>query len=482
MEKTKNGNDKEGILGSSWSGLQSAWREIVRISTRADSTVDSNPETIRSQIEACLTQKGGDVSARNRAASLARSYLDDSPEERLEFLKILSSEFGADQNRISDAMDALEAASETAQIELARHRLRQALEPARVQLLQKFNTLQSGPRFLVELRRELIGLIKEHPELAPLERDLKELLRSWFDIGFLELKCINWNSPASLLEKLARYEAVHRVRGWNDLKNRLDRDRRCFAFFHPCMPDEPLIFVEIALVRGLAVQIQELLDEKAAVLDADEADTAIFYSISNAQTGLNGISFGNFLIKQVVTQLRQEFPHLKHFSTLSPIPGFVGWLQSELEADQVALLPAENKALKPFTDETKKPLDIVGDSLKSTQWVQDEALQEAIKPVLLRQCALYLLQVKRAGRQTAGNPVAHFHLTNGARIEQLNWLGDTSAKGLRESAGIMVNYLYRLDKIENYHEDYSSKGKINASRAVLSLQGKVDLNRFASKS
>lgn len=478
MDKTMSESEKEGFLGSTWSGLQSAWREIVRVSTRANGAGDSKLETIRSQIGACLGQKGGEVSARNRAANLARSYLGFSAEKRLEFLTILNNEFGADQDRIVAATAALQAAGDDTEVELARHELRQALEPARVRLLQKFNTLQSGPRFLVELRRELIQLKREHPELAALERDLKELLRSWFDIGFLELKSLNWNSPASLLEKLSRYEAVHKVRSWHDLKNRLDTDRRCFAFFHPCMPDEPLIFIEVALVKGLAVQIQDLLNVKADVLEAEDADTAIFYSISNAQQGLVGISFGNFLIKQVVTELRRDLPNLKQFSTLSPIPGYVSWLKSELAEKRVALLPAELKAFKRLAGGTS-PLELISDSLESTRWIRDEELRDAMKPVLLRECSLYLLQVKRAGWQTAANPVAHFHLSNGARMEQLNWLGDTSTKGLRESAGIMINYLYRLDKIENYHEDYSSIGKINASKAVLGLQGKVDPKRFA---
>lgn len=476
-KETDTNSSPEGILGSTWSGLRSAWREIVRVSTRTNTTSDSDPDTIRAQIDACLSKKGGDVSARRRAAGLARSYLGFEANERLEFLRILNNEYGADSDLVAGAVEALDGAKDESETEMARYRLRLALEPARIKLLREFNTLQSGPRFLVELRRELIGLKKEHPELAALERDLKELLRSWFDIGFLDLKSINWNSPASLLEKLGRYEAVHRVRSWQDLKNRLDSDRRCFAFFHPCMPDEPLIFIEVALVRGLSVQIQDLLDEKADVLEAEEADTAIFYSISNAQQGLVGISFGNFLIKQVVDLLRRELPNLKHFSTLSPIPGYLSWFMEELAAERIALLPAENKGFKSLAG-GEAPLQLMKDALKSCLWAKDEKLREAMKPVLMRQCSLYLQQVKRTGKQTAANPVAHFHLSNGARMEQLNWMGDTSNKGLRESAGIMINYLYRLDRIDRYHEDYCSKGKINASKPVLALQGKIDPMRF----
>lgn len=478
MAKTSESNSRDGILGSTWLGLQLAWREIVRVSTRANTAGDSDPETIRSQFRACLAQKGGEVSARNRAAGLARSYLGFLASERLEFLKILNNEFGADGDLIAEAVDLLQDASDEAGIELARYRLRKALEPARVQLLREFNTLHSGPRFLVELRRELIELKEKHPDLSALERDLKELLRSWFDVGFLDLRSINWNSPASLLEKLGRYEAVHKVRSWRDLKNRLDTDRRCFAFFHPCMPHEPLIFIEVALVEGLAVQIQDLLDEKAPVLEPEEADTAVFYSISNAQKGLVGVSFGNFLIKQVVNRLRRELPNLKRFATLSPIPGYMNWLKSELAAERVVLLPSEAKALKRLAGEAE-PVEVMANALESTGWQRDAGLCEGLKPVLLRQCALYLQQAKRASRGTAADPVAHFHLSNGARMEQLNWMADTSTKGLQESAGIMINYLYRLDRIENYHEDYHSNGKINASKTVFAMQGKVDPSRFS---
>ncbi|MBC2604947.1 malonyl-CoA decarboxylase [Pelagicoccus albus] len=462
---------KEGIFERSWSKLGSAWWEIFRVSKKSQHSVELDPDDWRSQIEACLSKQGGEVSARKRAADLARSYLSFSPEQRLEFLTILSREYGADGDLVEGAVEALKNAKEEADIETARHDLRLALEPARVKLLREFNTLHSGPRFLVELRSELLSLKKEHPHLAPLEMDLKELLKSWFDVGFLELQSINWNSPASLLEKLSRYEAVHRVRGWSDLKNRLDTDRRCFAFFHPCMKDEPLIFIEVALVKGLSDQIQALLNEKAVVLESDEADTAIFYSISNAQKGLVGISFGNFLIKQVVNLLRRDLPNLKQFATLSPIPGFLKWFQSELASGEFRLLPSELKVLgKLIGDE--EPIPFVAKTLESTRWSRDEKLSEALKPILLRNCAHYLLQVKRRKMQTAANPVAHFHISNGARMEQLNWMGDTSLKGLQESAGIMINYLYRLDRIEDYHEDYSSKGKINASKKVLSLQTK----------
>lgn len=469
--KESNGSGKDsGLFGTAWQNVRMVWREIVRVSTRSGGETDAAPEALREQIEECLRQRGGEVSARNRAASLARAYIEFGPEARLRFLRLLNEEFGANANAIAVAIEKLNAATELRDIESARHRLREALEPARVALLRKFTTLHSGPRFLVELRRELLDLLKENPDLAPLERDLKELLRSWFDVGFLELRSITWNSPASLLEKLSRYEAVHRVRGWVDLKNRLDIDRRCFAFFHPCMPDEPLIFIEVALTRDLATQIQELLDPKAEALESDEADTAIFYSISNAQRGLDGISFGNFLIKQVVDQLRRGLPNLKRFSTLSPIPGYVKWLREELAGNRVSLTASEAKKLKPLAGELA-PLEFLAKSLESPAWARDSAIADALKAPLMRLCARYLLQAKRSDGLGALNPVAHFHLNNGARVEQLNWLGDTSAKGMQESAGIMINYLYRLDRIDRCHEEYRSKGKIAASSSVEGLAG-----------
>ena len=459
---------KEGLFGSTLQNLRSAWHEIVRVSRRSDTSRDANPDTLRTHIKACLSEQGGEVSARNRAAGLARSYLGFSEDERLTFLKLLNDEFGVDAVAVDRAIAELQAATGPEEAEKRQRALRETLRPARITLLRKFNTLQSGPRFLVELRREVLELRKKHPELSSLEDDLKELLKAWFDVGFLELQSINWHAPASLLEKLSHYEAVHRVRSWQDLKNRMDADRRCFAFFHPCMPDEPLIFIEVALVNGLAGQIQELLDPKAEVLEPEDADTAIFYSISNTQKGLAGISFGNFLIKQVVDRLRHEQPGLKRFATLSPVPGFLAWLKGALEEGKVELSPAEQKRLQAASPK-KAPQEAVAEVLKANGWSRDEALAEALKPVLLRLCAQYLLEGKRADGTKVLDPVAHFHLSNGARMERLNWLADRSVKGMQESAGIMINYLYRLERIERYHEDYRSKGKIASSSAVAGL-------------
>jgi malonyl-CoA decarboxylase len=337
------------------------------------------------------------------------------------------------------------------------------LESPRLRLLTQFNALPEGVKFLVDMRAEILNFLPQEPSLAPLERDLKGLLATWFDIGFLELKRIAWDTAtATLLEKLIAYEAVHAIRGWEDLKNRLDSDRRCFAFFHPRMPSEPLIFVEVALTDGLAGNIGDLLDKSAPVQNPGDADTAIFYSISNAQKGLAGISFGGFLIKRVVDSLTAEFKGLKTFATLSPVPGFMAWLESAPDTDR--FLPDEIARLKEAGIAAETPAGVV-ECLRGQKWTADSARADALKEPLLRLCARYLAREK-AGTKRALDPVAHFHLTNGARLERIDWLADTSAKGLAQSAGIMVNYLYRLGDIEDNHEAYSDRGEVRVSASV----------------
>jgi malonyl-CoA decarboxylase len=305
--------------------------------------------------------------------------------------------------------------------------------------------------------------------LRGLADDLRDVLANWFDIGFLELQRITWDAPASLLEKLMAYEAVHEIRGWTDLKNRLEADRRCFAFFHPRMPDEPLIFVEVALVSGIAGNIETLLDETAPMGNPQTADTAIFYSISNCQRGLVGISFGDFLIKRVVDALAAELPRLKTFATLSPLPAFRAWLAAEADRGPL-LLPNEAKAVEAVS----AGMDLAGADdallrlLDRPEWVDDLRIAAALREPLLRLAARYLLHARTpSGR--ALDPVAHFHLSNGARVEQLDWLGDRSPKGLQQSAGLMVNYLYRLGDIEANHEAYRDEGRVAASSTVRGL-------------
>jgi malonyl-CoA decarboxylase len=423
-------------------------------------------DSVTAQMSACLSSRGGEVSARNRAAKLAQSYLQLNDEGRVGFLRSLAG-FDSDHAAVAAAYEGLQTAKDEAERAHAQMQLRRALEPPRMRLLTQFTTIPDGMKFLVDLRAFLMERMKGDPKLVALESDLKTLLANWFDVGFLELRRIDWDSSAALLEKLVGYEAVHEIRGWRDLKNRLDSDRRCYAFFHPRMPAEPLIFVEVALVQGLAGSVQKLLDQKAPVQDTVHADSAIFYSISNCQRGLAGISFGNFLIKRVVELLAAEFRNLKTFATLSPIPGFRRWLDRQLEAGEPGLLTEEESAALRSVAEGETGPKALAAVLAKRGWLRDHALAKVAEPILVRLCARYLLNETRNKR--AADPVAHFHLSNGARVERLNPLGDVSDKGVKASAGLMVNYLYDPAKIEQYHEDYAGEGKRNASAAVRKL-------------
>ena len=428
---------------------------------------ESGVEKLKQRIEDCLDRRGGEVSARAKAADLGHSYLQLGQEGRRRFLLLLATDYGVDRDRVDAAIASLQAIEPGGDTGRAERELRAALVHRRVDLLTQFNALPEGVKFLVDMRAEIISLLSEMPELRPLNDDLRELLTSWFDIGFLDLRRITWEAPALLLEKLMAYEAVHEIRSWDHLKNRLDSDRRCFAFFHPRMPDEPLIFVEVALVSGMADNVQELLDLHAPEGDPGKADTAIFYSISNAQAGLAQVSFGDFLIKRVVDELRRELPNLKTFATLSPVPGFRKWLTQQLSDTASALWPQnEDAALIEAAGIDNGP-EALRTLLARSDWSRDEAAISAMRPVLEPLVARYLLVEKRGKR--ALDPVQNFHLSNGARLERINWLGDTSRNGLDGAAGFMVNYLYKLADIEQNHENYRGRGKITAAAPVRRL-------------
>lgn len=458
-----------GLFDRALRRIRGVWHDMA---TGIGVTADAD-DSVAAQMRACLDGRGGEVSARNRAAKLAETYLARDAAGRAEFLRTLAG-FDADLQAVAVAYERVVAAPDAAARAVAAAALRQALEPPRIRLLTQFTSIPDGMKFLVDLRASLLAMRKSDPLLAALESDLRTLLASWFDVSFLELARVDWNSPAALLERLAGYEAVHSIRSWRDLKNRLDSDRRCYAFFHPRMPSEPLIFVEVALVQGLAESVQRLLDQRAPALDPKAADTAIFYSISNCQRGLAGISFGNFLIKRVVELLGQEFRNIKAYATLSPIPGFRRWLDGRLAADDALLTEEESTALRaamPTADTGAAALSAI---LATRGFQRDPVLAPAVEPVLVRLAARYLLGESGNGRaETRGgralDPVAHFHLTNGARIERLDWLGDTSEKGVKESATLMVNYLYDPARIEACHEDYVGSGKRAASSAVRRL-------------
>jgi malonyl-CoA decarboxylase len=458
----------EGVFDRTLAHLRIAWREIAESARgvlgglpRVEFSGD-DVGRLRQQMLDCLDGRGGEVSARARAAELGRTYLALDARGREQFLQVLAREFDIDRKEVDRCCAALIEAAGPEERAAAEAALRAALEPPRITLLRQFNALPEGVKFLVDCRAELLDFATRDPLLRALAEDLRRLLANWFDIGFLELKRISWESPAALLEKLMAYEAVHEIRGWTDLKNRLEADRRCFAFFHPRMPDEPLIFVEVALVSGMAGNIHALLDETAPIGDPYAADSAIFYSISNCQRGLVGISFGDFLIKRVVDALAQELPRLKTFATLSPVPGFRAWLERQRGED--LLLPSERAALQNAAGEE---VDLVK-LLDRPGWHEEPRLAAALREPLLRLCARYLVH-ERGSRRRALDPVAHFHLSNGARIERLNWLGDVSPKGLQQSAGIMVNYLYRLHDIEANHEAYRGEGRVAAAMAIRAL-------------
>lgn len=407
-------------------------------------------EQLRQQLRECADGVGGEVSVRLRAARLGETYLKLDADGRHELLRLIALEFGPDPQAVDQAHAAYQAAIGTTAQWDAEAGLRAAMRSARIRILTQFNALAQGVKFLVDLREDLLRFLDQDSELAALDRELEARLTAWFDVGFLELTRITWNSPALLLEKLIRYEAVHEIRSWTDLKNRLDSDRRCYAFFHPRMPMEPLIFVEVALTNRLADSVQSLLDESAPVFDAQRADTAIFYSISNTQAGLRGISFGNFLLKRVIDDLKRDFPKLKSFATLSPLPQLATWVKNH--------------------PETLADTGIDLDGLQSGEWTKDKLLTRRLREPLQRLAARYLLEAKqRSPGRGPHDPVTRFHLGNGARIERINWLADTSPKGFRQSLGLMVNYVYDPEEIENNVEAYSNDGRITASASVRRL-------------
>jgi malonyl-CoA decarboxylase len=464
------------LLNRTVQNIRDVWRDMadrtsgIFSASPSPGLADKDVEPLKAQMRDCLEARGGEVSARSRAANLGRTFLSLNSRGRRRFLQILANDFDVDRAAVDRAVAALQKPDlDMAARIKAEQDLRQALRPPRLRLITQFNGLPEGVHFLVDLRAELLSFCKGNPTLMAMERDLKFLLSSWFDVGFLELQRITWDSPASLLEKLIAYEAVHAIKGWDDLKNRLGSDRRCFAFFHPRMPNEPLIFVQVALLNGMADNIQTLLDEEAPALDPAAADTAIFYSITNAQAGLSGISFGSFLIKRVVDVLAAEFRGLKTFATLSPIPGFQPWLNAKMARTPVSdlLLPTERKALAAL------PLDVEESGMLQTvlrlpNWHKKPDYVQALKAPLMRFCAQYLAEEKRE-QGMAYDRVAHFHLSNGARIERLNWLGNTSVEGFTQSAGMMVNYRYKLDDIEANHEVYTGEGRVRVSSSVRSL-------------
>jgi malonyl-CoA decarboxylase len=420
-------------------------------------------EQARPLIEDSRARRGGELSARARAAAFAALYRGAEPAARAALLHLVTREFAPDRAALEGAIAAMQAAANDTERARAEARLRRALDTPRARFFSQFNLLPEGVKFLVDLRADLLGFLPQEPALEALKVELDGLLESWFDPGFLKLERITWQSPALVLEKLIAYEAVHPIESWNDLRNRLDTDRRCYAFFHPRLPDEPLIFVEIALTRGLPPSVRLLLDQAAPVQDPWQADTAVFYSISNTQKGLRGVSLGNLLLKRVIEDLRRDFPRLKVFATLSPLPGFRRWLDEAL-ASQRELLPAEQVAKFAAAIGHPHPTTALADALARPEWPHDARLREALREPMEKLCARYLLREKNGSQPL--DPVAHFHLNNGAGVNRLLWLADTSERGMRQSYGMMVSYRYDLDEVDENHERFVNSGEIAAERRI----------------
>lgn len=433
-------------------------RELVASAAHLGKPPDeSDLERLRTQLQECAEGRGGEVSTRQRAARLAETYLRLDDVGRHAFLRLIAHEFGPDPARVAQAHAAYQAAVGTPRQWDAEAELRAALRSRRLRILTQFNAIPQGVKFLVDLRADLLRFIADDPLLKPLDRELETRLSAWFDVGFLELQRITWSSPAALLEKLVEYEAVHEIRSWKDLKNRLDSDRRCYAFFHPRMPLEPLIFVQVALLEEIADDVQRLLDIEAPLADASRATTAIFYSISATQKGLRGVSFGNFLLKRVIDDLQRDFPKLVHFATLSPMPGLAAWVR-------------KNPAVLG-----EAGIELSLEALSTGAWAADKKQSRALREPLSRLAARYLASAKQGGGESGppADPVSRFHLGNGARVERLNYLGDSSAKGFRQSFGLMVNYLYSPDDIEANLEAFATQGSIAMSATVRRLARKV---------
>ena len=378
-----------------------------------------------------LVSERGEASGTAIAREIAERYAKLNNADRLKFFEsLLESSWLADPDEVMRLASEYRSNPSAGQLS----KLFRITEPKRQELFRRINMGPRGTETVVTMRRDLLALLPYNPALEPINADLMHLLASWFNRGFLELRRIDWRTPAVILEKLIQYEAVHEIQGWPDLRRRLQDDRRCFAFFHPALPEDPLIFVQVALSRGMPSAIKPLLDIEAARTNLSSVDTATFYSISNCLDGLRHISFGAFLLKQVIHELENDEPKLKNFVTLSPIPGFRNWLSKE----------------KPSL-EAGNPLD-----LKAPE-----------RRAMIHWCARYLTATLSSGR--AADPVTHFHLSNGASIERINWLGDQSPKGVRQSYGMMVNYSYKPARIERNHEQYVKQGRFAVSDEVRAL-------------
>jgi malonyl-CoA decarboxylase len=398
--------------------------------------------------EALLSERG-EVSGARLASYALSAYRALDPPARELFLDRLATEFTPDPDAVRLAARRYNEDASAANLVA----LQAVVESPRQELFRRFNQAPGGTGALIELRRHVLASLPDHPERAAIDADLLHLLRSWFNRGFLILQRIDWRSPAAILERLIQHEAVHQITGWGDLHRRLERDRRCYAFFHPSLPDEPLIFIEVALTRGMPARVQPLLDPDSPIGDPSRADCAVFYSITNCQEGLRGVSFGSFLIKQVVDDLGRELPGLRTFATISPLPGFRQWLVDQQSQRRYS---KELRQLLGRLDEGTLP--------------DPSAIAPPLQAEIVRLAVEYLLRARRGGG--AQDPVARFHLSNGASLQRLDWMGDPSPSGLMKSLGLMVNYVYSAADVERNHEAYARRGVVIASPSLVRATGR----------
>jgi malonyl-CoA decarboxylase len=408
------------------------------------------------EISNALLSEKGEASSIAIANELFQTYSTLSSEQRLDFFLALAEQFCADIEQVEKAANAFLLSPSGKNSAM----LHTATESRRQELFRRLNHAPDGTKLLVQMRQDLLGHIAEHSDLktdlAGVDVDFVHLFSSWFNRGFLVLERITWATPATILEKIIEYEAVHEIDSWDELCRRIQpADRRCYGFFHPALGDDPLIFVEVALTGEISDSVGEVLAAEREPKEQSKINTAVFYSISNCQEGLKKVSFGNFLIKQVVEELARELPQVKTFVTLSPIPGFMKWFKKNLE-----------NISAPGFELTDEDQEFVGKT-ELGEWPNIEEL-EGEKNVLMPLAAAYLIRSKSPGDRTL-DPVAQFHLGNGAKLERLNWAADLSSRGLTQSAGMMVNYLYERDEIEKNHQSYENGSKVTASSSISKL-------------
>ena len=417
-----------GLLAS----VINAGRDIL--SRRRQATAQAPSEDLLTKCRQLLHHRG-EASGLALACEVMADYQALDLPNKIIFFEALARDFGSDSDAILAAADRYKADPSSQNLaDLSR-----VTEASRVKLFRRMNMAPNATPLLVKMRGTLMSLLSEHSDLKPVDTDLKHQFVSWFNRGFLELRVIDWNSPAAVLEKIIEYESVHAIQGWDDLRSRLRDNRMCFAFFHPAMPDDPLVFVEVALTAGVPSAIAPLIDKTAEPTDERAVDTVVFYSISNCHPGLAGVSFGNFLIKQVVEEVGKRYPKTKRYVTLSPVPGFCRWLTAQ-----------------------KAHADL--DELRALAKDQGRDTTDPLWESLVRLCAQYLGSTR--DNNLAIDPVARFHLGNGASLHAIHWAADVSEKGLNQSIGIMVNYLYDLSSIEENHDAYFDQGEIAMSRTV----------------